>query len=85
MFFGFGVFTASDFGGTIALGLLVSITLLIAMASNLILLPSLILSFDKYLTTKAFKQEPLLEYMDEEEDIELEELEVVSSNEVDNQ
>ena len=76
LFFGFGVFTASEFGGTIALGLLVSITLLIAMASNLILLPSLILSFDKWLTTKAFKQEPLMEYMDEVEDIDLDELEV---------
>lgn len=76
LFFGFGVFTASEFGGTVALGLLVSITLLIAMASNLILLPSLILSFDKWLTTKAFKTEMLLEIIDEEDDIELKELEV---------
>jgi len=76
LFFGFGVFTASDFGGTIALGLLVSITLLIAMASNLILLPSLLLSFDHWLTTKAFKSEPLVEIIDEEDDIDLEELEV---------
>jgi predicted RND superfamily exporter protein len=74
LFFGFGVFTASEFGGTVALGLLVSITLLVAMASNLILLPSLILSFDNWLTTKAFKEEPLLELVDEEDDIELEEL-----------
>ncbi|MEQ8910372.1 MAG: MMPL family transporter [Vicingaceae bacterium] len=76
LFFGFGVFTASEFGGTVALGLLVSITLLIAMASNLVLLPSLILSFDKWLTTKAFKTEMLVELVDEEDDIELEELEV---------
>ena len=74
LFFGFGVFTASEFGGTVALGLLVSITLLVAMASNLILLPSLILSFDKWLTTKAFQQESLLEIIDEEGDIDLEEL-----------
>lgn len=74
LFFGFGVFTASEFGGTLALGLLVSITLLIAMVSNLILLPSLILSFDSWLTTKAFKKESLLELVDEEDDIELEEL-----------
>lgn len=76
LFFGFGVFTASDFGGTIALGLLVSITLLIAMASNLILLPSLLLFFDNWLTTKAFKSEPLIEILDEDDDINLEELEV---------
>jgi len=42
LFFGFLVFTVSSFGGTIALGGLVSITLLFAMISNLILLPSLI-------------------------------------------
>ncbi len=84
LFFGFGVFTASSFGGTVALGLLVSITLLIAMASNLILLPSLILSFDNWLTTKAFKEEMLLEIIDEEDDIELSELEIRSLKELDN-
>jgi len=76
LFFGFGVFTASEFGGTVALGLLVSITLLVAMASNLILLPSLILSFDSWLTTRVFKEESLIEILDEEEDIEIDELEV---------
>ena len=39
LFFGFFVFVASDFGGTVALGLLVSITLFFAMLSNLLLLP----------------------------------------------
>lgn len=80
LFFGFGVFTASEFGGTVALGLLVSITLLVAMASNLILLPSLILSFDSWLTTKVFKEESLIEILDEEEDIEINELEVRDIN-----
>ncbi|NQX96550.1 MAG: MMPL family transporter [Flavobacteriales bacterium] len=76
LFFGFGVFTVSSFGGTIALGILVSITLMFAMMADLILLPSLLLSLDKSLTTKAFKKEPLIEIMDEEEDIDLDELEV---------
>lgn len=76
LFFGFGVFTASEFGGTVALGLLVSITLLIAMASNLILLPSLLLLFDNWLTTRAFKEESFVVLIDEEEDIELDELSV---------
>lgn len=76
LFFGFGVFTVSSFGGTIALGTLVSITLLFAMMADLILLPCLLLSLDKSLTTKAFKKEPLIEIMDEEEDINLDELEV---------
>ncbi len=47
LFFGFLVFTVSSFGGTIALGGLVSVTLLLAMVSNLLLLPSLLLSFEK--------------------------------------
>ena len=47
LFFGFFIFVASDFGGTIALGLLVSITLMIAMLSNLLLLPALLLSLEK--------------------------------------
>jgi len=55
LFFGFGVFAVSDFGGTVALGLLVSVTLLFAMLSNLVLLPSLLLTLEKRITTKAFK------------------------------
>ena len=47
LFFGFLIFTVSNFGGTIALGGLVSVTLLLAMVSNLLLLPSLLLSFEK--------------------------------------
>lgn len=47
LFFGFVIFTASEFGGTIALGSLTSTTLLIAMLTNLVLLPSLLLSFSK--------------------------------------
>ncbi len=45
LFFGFLVFTASGFGGTIALGGLISVTLLVAMVTNLVLLPSLLLTF----------------------------------------
>jgi len=75
LFFGFGIFVASDFGGTQALGLLVATTLFTAMLANLVLLPSLLLSLEKRITTKAFK-EPLLELFDEEEDIELEELKI---------
>jgi predicted RND superfamily exporter protein len=47
LFFGFVIFTASNFGGTRALGLLTSVTLFIAMFSNLLFLPSLLLTFDK--------------------------------------
>ncbi len=73
LFFGFSIFTLSKFGGTEALGYLVSFTLLIALFANLFLLPSLLLTIDKRAITKSFK-EPLLEVFDEEEDIELDKL-----------
>ena len=46
LFFGFAVFMSSNFGGTVALGGLVSVTLLFAMLANLILLPSLLISLE---------------------------------------
>lgn len=66
LFFGFGIFALSDFGGTVALGILVSITLLAAMLSNLILLPSLLLTLDKHTTNKTF-QEPKIDIFAEGE------------------
>lgn len=45
LFCGFSIFMFSDFGGTQALGLLTSTTLLIAMLTNIVLLPSLIIAF----------------------------------------
>lgn len=47
LFAGFIIFAFSSFGGTIALGLLTSTTLIISMFTNLILLPALIMTFDK--------------------------------------
>jgi predicted RND superfamily exporter protein len=64
---GFSVFMVSSFGGTQALGLLVSTTLFIAMFFNIIVLPSLLLVLDKYLVTKAFKSEPVID-IDEDQD-----------------
>ena len=55
LFFGFGIFVASEFGGTVALGVLVALTLLVAMLSNLILLPCLLLTLDKLITIKSEK------------------------------
>ncbi len=46
LFFGFVIFVGSEFGGTKALGALTSTTLLVAMVTNLILLPSLLLTFN---------------------------------------
>ena len=80
LFCGFVIFSSSEFGGTFAMGILVSFTLLVAMLANLVLLPSFLMWLDKAATTKSF-DEPLLELLNEEE-IELENLEVnrVTSN-----
>jgi|TARA_B110000305_G_C19462793_1_gene655715 predicted RND superfamily exporter protein len=58
LFFGFLVFTISSFGGTKALGGLVSITLLFAMLSNLLLLPSLLLSLEDKIANKKTLKKP---------------------------
>jgi len=68
LFFGFLVFTVSSFGGTIALGGLVSITLLFAMVSNLILLPSLLLSLEKRIANKKVLKEPTLDILTPEDE-----------------
>ncbi|MEE4285787.1 MAG: MMPL family transporter [Mariniphaga sp.] len=81
LFFGFGIFSLSGFGGTVAMGVLVSLTLLVAVTSNLVLLPSLLTSLDRLTTTRSF-EEPLLHIYDEEEDIELEELKIKDNNQI---
>ncbi len=47
LFFGFIIFTASSFGGTQALGYLIAFTLTVALLSNIILLPAILLSLHK--------------------------------------
>ena len=80
LFFGFIVFIFSDFGGTQALGYLSAITYFVALFTNLILLPSLLLSYERRLTTKSF-EEPLFEIYDEESDIDWNLLEVYTEDE----
>ncbi|HOY37950.1 MAG: MMPL family transporter [Bacteroidales bacterium] len=49
---GFSIFIVSGFGGTKALGILVSIALFASMICNLLLLPSLLLSLEKFYDRK---------------------------------
>ncbi|MGB3606894.1 efflux RND transporter permease subunit [Psychroserpens sp.] len=70
LFFGFIVFTTSSFGGTKALGALVSATLLFAMLSNLLLLPSLLLSLERSIANKEVMREPAINIIPEEDDSE---------------
>ena len=68
LFFGFSVFTISSFGGTKALGGLVSATLLFAMLSNLILLPSLLLSLEKSIANKKVFKKPQIDILPKEDE-----------------
>lgn len=52
LFGGFIIFSASKFGGTVALGVLTSISLLFGMLMNLLLLPSMLLSLEKRINSK---------------------------------
>jgi hypothetical protein len=72
LFFGFSVFMISSFGGTVALGGLVSATLLFAMLANLLLLPSLLLSLERNIANKETLKEPAIQIItDEDEEDEL--------------
>lgn len=68
LFFGFSVFTISSFGGTVALGALVSTTLLFAMLSNLLLLPSLLLSLERSIANKEVLRKPAINIIPEDEE-----------------
>jgi predicted RND superfamily exporter protein len=63
LFFGFIIFVLSEFGGTIALGKLTSITLFFAMITNVVVLPALILQFDSGKRDKT--KHPLIESVPE--------------------
>jgi len=68
LFFGFSVFIISSFGGTVALGALVSVTLLFAMLSNLLLLPSLLLSLERSIANKEVLKAPAIDIIPPEEE-----------------
>ncbi|MFN5878306.1 MAG: efflux RND transporter permease subunit [Flavobacteriales bacterium] len=84
LFFGFIVFVFSDFGGTKALGYLSAITYFVALFTNLVLLPCLLLSLERRLTTRSF-EEPMFELYDEELDFDLFQLEVRSEDKTTNE
>ncbi len=63
LFAGFVIFAGSEFGGTVALGILASTTLIVAMFTNLIVLPALLLIFDN--GKRSHDSHPLIENYDE--------------------
>ena len=64
LFFGFSVFMSSEFGGTVALGGLISMTLLFAMLANLILLPSLLISLRDTVANEEVLKEPKIQIIE---------------------
>lgn len=68
LFFGFSTFMISSFGGTVALGALVSVTLVFAMLANLLLLPSLLLSLEKSIANQQTLRKPALQIIPGEEE-----------------
>ena len=64
LFFGFSVFMLSSFGGTVALGGLVAITLFFGMLSNLVLLPALVLSLNKTLSNEQEFIKPTIDILE---------------------
>ena len=73
LIFGFAIFTLSSFGGTIALGGLISVTLTFAMFANLVVLPALVLTTEKWSGKKEILEEPSMNiYRDNNEENTLE-------------
>jgi predicted RND superfamily exporter protein len=71
LFFGFAIFIVSSFGGTASMGLLISITLLSALITNLVLLPSILLTLEKRINTKNMLKDGIdLDTEEEEQTIE---------------
>ncbi len=68
LFCGFSIFAASSFGGTVALGILISITLMVSLCTNLVLLPAILLSIDRRRMRKELLQSSLIELDEPDEE-----------------
>jgi len=58
---------------------LISLTLLVAMLTNLVVLPSFLLSLEKRLTTRSFV-EPYFDVYDEETDMDFDDLQIETND-----
>lgn len=66
LFFGFSIFSVSSFGGTAALGILISLTLIISLITNLVLLPAILLSINNKRQNKIMAEAAVLEVEEDE-------------------
>lgn len=72
---GFGIFIISAYGGSRSMGILVSTALFVAMFSNIILLPSLLMTLEHHFNKKVFNEQ-FLQIYNEEDEIDLDELKI---------
>ncbi len=70
---GFGMFMISEWGGAQSMGILVSTALFVAMFSNIILLPSLLMTLEHHFNKKVFNEQ-FIQIYNEEDEIDLDEL-----------
>jgi len=85
LFFGFVIFAFSNFGGTIALGILTSITLFFAMITNLTLLPAMLITASKGYRNNLFTLLPKQSRFyteDEDEEIDISRLQLETKAEL---
>jgi uncharacterized protein len=68
LFSGFAIFIGSSFGGTVALGVLISLTLLVSMCTNLVLLPAILISLSNVISRKEIEESDAVITEDETED-----------------
>ena len=61
LFFGFSIFSVSSFGGTAALGVLISLTLIMSLVTNLVLLPAILLSIANKAHNKKMMEQSMIE------------------------
>lgn len=64
LFFGFSIFSVSSFGGTAALGVLISLTLVMSLITNLVLLPAILLSIANKQHNKEIMKQSIIEVED---------------------
>lgn len=72
---GFGMFTISEWGGAQSMGILVSTALFVAMFSNIVLLPSLLMTLEHHFNKKVFNEQ-FIQIYNEEDEIDLDELKI---------
>lgn len=68
LFFGFLIFSFSTFGGTMWLGILTSLAMIVALFTNILVLPCLLLSLEKRIMQREMKVKPILQLADDAEE-----------------